>query len=221
MSRKLQLLGIVALVTLMMASVANAQGRRFGGGTNLISVAANEAVQKDAGIATDQADKIRELSRDFREARRALREDIGVNFRELQDLPDDERQEVLKEINDANAKLAATFAPKLTALIGKEQLTRVKQILVQATGLSNLSVRKDLGVTEEQQAKLAAVQEEFRGKMTELRQGGGFDRDAFAKLRTDQEAANVNVLTDDQKKKYVALKGKPFDVSLLRGRRRR
>ena len=53
MSRKLQVFWMVTLVTLVVASVAHAQGRRFRGGMTLISVAANEAAQKDAGIATD------------------------------------------------------------------------------------------------------------------------------------------------------------------------
>ena len=145
---------------------------------------------------------------------------MDIDFAELRDLPEEEQQKVRQEIQEANEKLKAEYEPKLVALISKEQLARVKQIYVQASGLASQAVRKDLGVTDQQQEELTAIQQEYRGKTRELRQGGGGDREAFAKLRTEQEEASVKVLTDDQKTKYVALKGKVFDIAQLRRRRR-
>ena len=218
MARKLQVFLMFTLVTLVVASVAHAQGRRFRGGTTLISVAANEAVQKDAGIATDQADKISKLNDEFRDARRALREDMDIDFAELRDLPEEEQREVQQEIQDANVKLEAEYEPKLVALISKEQLARVKQIYVQASGLGSQAVCKELGVTDQQQEELTSIQQEFRTKRREAREGGG-NREAYAKLRNEQEEASVKILTADQNTKYVAMKGKMFDVAQLRRRR--
>ena len=231
MSRKLQVFWMVTLVTLVVVSVAHAQqGRRgrFGGGTDLFRVAANEAVQKDVGIATDQADKIREIAGAFRTEQRQQREDLGVSRQERQDLSPEERREVFAEIQKAGEKLLAEYEPKLAEVVSKEQMARLKEIRVQAAGLTDRAVRKELGVTEQQQEELAAIQQEFRGKQRELRQGGGGggNREARAKLSQEQQDASVKILTDDQQAKYVAMKGKPFDVSQLRrgrgrGQRRR
>ena len=77
-----------------------------------------------------------------------------------------------------------------------------------------------MGVTDQQEEELAAIRQEFGAKTRELFQGGGGDREAFQKLRQEQEEASIKILTNEQKAAYVALKGERFDVAQLRRRRR-
>jgi hypothetical protein len=210
---------MVVLATLVIANVAQAQRRGGRGGTNLISVAANEAVQKEIGIATEQAEKINELNEAYRQARREQRESSGVS---IQDLPEEEQLKARQDQQQASAKLQAEYEPKLGEILSEEQLKRVKEIRAQATGLADSAVRKEVGVTEEQEEALAAIRQDFAAKTRELFQGGGGGggREAFQQLRQEQEEASVNILTDEQKLKYAALRGEQFDVALLRRQRR-
>ena len=223
MARKLQVFSAVALVTLMIASVAHAQGRGFGRFRrgDLFRLAAHETVQKELGVATEQADKIREISEGYRSAQRELWEDIGVSGEELRDLADEERRKVFNEIREALQKLEDEHEPKLAEVLSKEQMTRLKQIRAQGGGLTKPGVVKALGLSEGRRSQLVALAEEFRGKRRELFQDGGGEnrREKFQKLRSEQEEASVELLTADQKTKYVALKGKVFDVAQLRRRR--
>src|SRR5437899_7698950 len=93
-----QLVVAVAIVALaLMAGTAAAQqkgkggfrggGGAFGGGGNsLVTVSANEAVQKDVGISGEVATKITSLRDDVNAARQKELQTAGINFQNIQNM---------------------------------------------------------------------------------------------------------------------------------------
>jgi hypothetical protein len=184
-------------VTLVASPVLGQQGRGrglFGRSQSLVSLVGNEAVQKDIGL-TD-ASKVTPLVDEYRNAMREATS--GSDFQGLRDLPEAERAAKMRE---------------LTAKLG--------EIKIQANGIASLSdaaVVKELGLSDEQQKKIADVRAEGEKAQRELF-GSGNNQEAFAKSRevTEQTLAKAtDVLDAGQKEKLTALKGKPFDVSQLR-----
>ncbi len=216
-------------VALVAAPVLGQQGRGrglFGRTQSLISLAGNEAVQKELGVS--DAAKVNALAEEFREAIR--QEMTGVDFQGLRDLPQAEQAAEMRELqaktDAAQKKVNETLEPKLKEALTAEQLKRLGEIRIQANGISSLldaAVVKELGVSDEQQKRITAIRDEGDRARRELL-GGGNNPEAFAKMReiTEQSLAKAtDVLDAGQKEKFTALKGKPFDVAQLGGRGRR
>jgi hypothetical protein len=123
------------------------------------------------------------------------------------------------------AKVNGEFEAKLKETLDDDQIGRLKQILLQSQGIEALAeadVVKELGLTEEQTKKIADIRSEYERKQRGLFRGDGNQGDAFAKmgeLGAERDAKAAEVLTAEQKAKFDALKGSPFDLSLLRRRR--
>jgi len=229
----------LALIALVAAAAEAQQGKGRGGfgfgfggqSRGLVSLAANEAVQKDLGLSGDIVGKLNTLRDDQRAAQQKEYTAANISFEGFQDLSNEERQKRIAKMNEVNAKLNEEFMPKLKELLSADQMKRLKQIHVQEQGagaLTNADVAAELALTAEQKTKLAEVQAEFGRKQRELFTGGGGgdQQERFAKFRelnSEREKKSLEVLTAEQKTKYEALKGSPFDVSQLnaggRGRR--
>jgi hypothetical protein len=223
-------LALVALV----AAAAEAQQRGRGGfgfggfggqSRGLVSLAGNEAVQKDLGLSGDVVGKLNSLNDDLRAARTKEYSTAGIDLQNFQNLSNEQRQ----KMQDITTKLNEEFTPKLKDLLSADQMKRLKQIQVQEQGagaLTNADVAAELALTDDQKKKLADVQAEYGRKQRELFTGGGDIQERIAKgreLTAARDKQAVEVLTAEQKTKYEALKGSPFDVSQLglggRGRR--
>jgi Spy/CpxP family protein refolding chaperone len=234
MSRKLLWsLGLSLLAVSLVASpVLGQQGRGRGlfGRQSVVSLAGNEAVQKDLGV-TD-ASKLNAVAEEYRNAVREAMSGLGIDFGALRDLPEAERAAKMREVNEkteaAQAKVTETLLPKLKEALSADQIKRLGEIRIQADGIASLSdaaVVKELGLSEEQQKKIADIRTEGERARRELF-GSGNNQEAVAKMReiTAQTLTKAtDVLDAGQKEKFTALKGKPFDVSQLgfggRGRR--
>jgi hypothetical protein len=118
---------------------------------------------------------------------------------------------------------------KLKSVLSAEQMTRLKQIRWQYLGVlgaaQDAELASALSLDEATKEKLAALNEEQREAMRDLReavQDGSVQREAMAaemeKVRKELEGKALALLTDEQKSKYSELVGAPFDVSSLRGR---
>jgi Spy/CpxP family protein refolding chaperone len=86
-------------------------------------------------------------------------------------------------------------------------------------------VAKALNLSEDQRRKLSDLQAEFARRQRELFASGD-PQERFAKMRElnrERDAKMLEVLTEEQRQQFTALKGDPFDVSQLgfggRGRR--
>lgn len=226
---------------LAFATVANAQpgGGRRGGGfggpgggfgrTNIFTVAGNEDAQKDAGITTDEAAKVKAVVDDFNEANRTAMRSAGenVNFREMSQ---EERTKFGEKVAEANKANLEKFLPKLKAVVTPDQFTRLQQITWQAMGSSAFTedeIIKALNITSDQQSKIKSIRTDYETKGREMMQaafagGGGGGREAFAESREKMRALNKErdtkaeeVLTKDQQDKFASLVGKKFDVDKL------
>jgi hypothetical protein len=222
---------IVALVAgTLAASTAQAQqGRGFGFGrsmSSLMTLAANEAVQKDLGVGADVAGKLRTLSEDYRTASRKEFEALGIDFQAINDLPEAERaakrREVGEKLTAVAAKLDGEFNPKLKEALSADQFKRLRQIQIQAAGIETFidpDVAKELALTDEQRKKIADLRTEYERKQQDLPRTEGNFQERFAKIRelnAERDNKANELLTAEQKTKLTALKGNAFDVSQLR-----
>jgi len=124
---------------------------------------------------------------------------------------------------DVNRKLAAAFQPKLAEILTPDQILRLKQIQLQASGTDvwmEPEVAKELDLTNEQKAKIT----ELRNEYTRRQPTDGDFQQRFAKIRelnTERDAKAIELLSAAQKAKLDELKGAPFDISQLGFGRRR
>ena len=232
MSQRL-LVGGSLLLALLVVATASAQEQRrgrggfgFGFGTaprqTLVSLAAQESVQKDLGLSADNVTKITSLNEDYRAARE---KETVERPQGLRDLPENERNAKLEEYNKKSAEVAAKlnteFTPKLQAIVGDDGIKRLKQIQLQSQGaaaLSSAEIAAELKITDEQKKNLADVNSEYNTKVRELFGANGDQQERFAKLRelgTQRDTKALAVLTAEQKEKFTALKGPAFDVTTL------
>lgn len=218
---------MVAALTFVAAGTAEAQGGRGGGfgrgGGGIMSLATREPVQKELGLSTDVAEKVKKISDAYGEEMRAEMTKIGgadgAGFRNMSD-------EDRKKMDDARMALRTKFLPQLKDALTGDQYTRLQQINWQSLGtmaFSDPDLIKAIGLSKEQQDKIAAVNKEFGEKTRELFTGGGGGGDrqaAFAKMQEinkERDAKANEVLTKEQQEKLTTLKGKEFDVASLRG----
>jgi hypothetical protein len=221
-------LGIVAAA--LFAAPAQAQ-RRFGfGQENVYTLLRREAVHKDIGLV-DVA-KAEAVAEEYNDAVRSELESAGIDFGGLRDLPEAEqaakRREIAAKMAEVNKKVSDKLEPKLKEAVTAEQLKRLGEIKIQANGAASLAdelVAKELGLSDEQKKKIADIRAEGERTTRELlssARDGNF-QEAMTKVREANEktlAKATEVLDAGQKEKFAALKGKPFDLSQLSGRRR-
>jgi Spy/CpxP family protein refolding chaperone len=219
----------VATLSLLLVNVhqANAQGRRGGGmggprGVDDITVAGNPAVQKELALKPDQAEKIKDLAQDVREEFMQQMQASGLGGRGGgQDLSPEERAKRQAEMQTKFAEIRKgindKFLPKLKETLEPAQLKRVHEIAIQYAGaqaLQDPGVQKDLAVTPEQKDKLASINKDFQKQLAEVPRAERMTK--MQELNEEQLAKSTEVLTKDQQAQFASMKGKAFDVKLLR-----
>jgi hypothetical protein len=216
-------------VTTLLLFAESALAQRFFGRTNsLPSLAANEAVQKDLNVSREAAAKLSGLSDEYRAASQREMSRLGIDYTAISDLPALERAAEMRLINEKTAqvtrKLTAEFLPKLEGVLTAEQMQRLKQIQLQASGIEvwiEPHVAKELKLSDEQQKKLTDLRNEYSRRQQLL--DGDFQQ-RFARIRelnAERDAKALAILTAEQKTKLEALQGAAFDVSQLGFGRRR
>jgi Spy/CpxP family protein refolding chaperone len=211
---------VAGLLTCSLVGVANAQpgggrggpgggfgGGGFGGGrggSSLLSLADNEAVQKELEVGDDAKAAVKKVNESYRE-------------------------ELTKAIEETTKSVNAKMTPQVKDALTADQYKRLQQIRVQAirdAAFTDADVVKALGLKKEQQDKIADLGKEYGEKQRGLfGGGGGGGRPDFTEMRAKMEELNkekdakINeVLTKDQQDKFKALKGKEFDLASLQPR---
>jgi hypothetical protein len=226
MFRRLLLLFLTFVAVSVLATSPVRAQFGFSGRTNsLVSLARYEAVQKDLGVESEVAGKLSELYDAYRSASDREFKAQGFDSDALRDLPALERAAEMKKVNEKSAEvnrgLAARFLPKLEELLTSDQLARLKQIQLQASGIEvwlEPLLSKELDLSDAQQTQLSELRNEYNRRQQQL--DGDFQQ-RFARIRelnAERDAKAIEVLNDAQKARLVELKGKPFDVSQLRRR---
>jgi Spy/CpxP family protein refolding chaperone len=194
------------------------RGRGMGGmmGGGMLMIVQNEQVQKDIELDADQKEKLQKLSTETREAMRAKMGD-------MQNLSAEERRTKFEEMRKDMEESAAKTQKAVEGILLPKQLERVKQIQLQSQGtmaLANPDVAKELGLTDDQKAKIKTIGEEAMKAMRDMFAGGGRpsaeDREKRTKARQENEKKVMDVLTAEQKEKFEKMKGEKFDTSVLR-----
>ncbi len=230
----------IVLVFLAVDSIAQAQdrgrGRRGGGGgfgggfggsrgagVEAGSLLRSEQVQAELKLSEDQLAEISALTE-------KAREQVRESFRGFRDLSDDERRAKGEELRSKQQELQADMRKQLEKVLSAEQVKRLDEISLQVRGmraLADSAIRSKLSITEEQkqgiddivQAQRDMMRELFGG-MRELRDLDNDERAAkFAELRekgeelaSETEAAVLELLTEEQRRSFAEMKGKPFEL---------
>lgn len=196
-----------------------------GGSTNLISLAGNEAVQKELALGDVIKDAIKEINDAYREAiQKALGD--GGGFAGLRDMSEAERTKAMEKMTEQRNTVLAKFTPELKDALSAEQFKRLKEIHVQALrdqAYTDADVVKTLALKQEQTDKIAEINKDFATKMREAFQpggggGGGDLRAKFEEMGKARDGKLNDVLTKDQQAKLKELKGKEFDIAQLQQR---
>ncbi len=224
----------LGLLAVSLAGTAQAQQQGPDGGVlgrapTLFTLVRNKAVQKEIGLADPS--KVQAIAEEFTNAMRSEYESIGLGIEQLRDLPQTEGsakiRERLAKAAEITEKVAEKLEPKLEEALTAEQFARIKEIKVQADGVAALThadVVKGLGLSDEQQKKIVDIRAEGNKSISDLnpfRQGAqrnGTPQETLAKvqeIRVAMLAKATDVLDADQKEKFAALKGKPFDLAQL------
>jgi hypothetical protein len=183
----------------------------------LMAFALSEPIQKELGIEKDSP--------------------VVAEIRELAETHSAELQKELRKFNPVDrekalateSKVQRKYDMELEKLLTPEQFTRLKQIHWQQLGVSALNdaeVVYELEITDEQKSQLAELELEMFQKMRQLlnptsdRPVGVSASQEFQKrvqaVRTEQETKAEQILTQEQRELFTELKGKPFDLQLLR-----
>jgi len=192
-------LAMATLAPEQAAAQATAQRGGWLGGRGLgISAAqlvAQEPVQKELGVSSEQAAKLADLPKG------------EASQRGFRDMSEEERRQAM----DTRAKLVAEQDKALAGILDEKQLARLTQIKMQAVGARALldeDVAKRMKMTPEQTEKLQAGLQEI---MQAARGGGG----GPAQWRQQALEKVAEILTPEQKADFKALQGTEFDLSKL------
>lgn len=181
----------------------------------LTSLVGIPEVQKELVLSDQQKQDVGDLMAEMQKQMRSSM--AGINFQELQDMSEEERQKVFadarKKSEDANNKAEQ----KLGKILDEKQLGRLNQLRLQREGIAAFNrpeVAKQLGLSEDQIAKIRKIQEQGRPGFGAP--GGPADqdpRDFMARMQKQREKVQADVLaalTDEQRTKWAEMKGKEF-----------
>ncbi len=217
MSRNLTYFSLGLALVLAMSSFASAQRGQRGGGFggrdqgSLPGLLRSEEVLKEIEVTDDQKSQLTKIL----EESRGERGQGGGNFR---DLSAEERTQRLAEMREAATKRNAELKTKLEGVLLAPQIKRLNELSVQRQGLSALStpeVATALKLSDMQKETIASTIQKNGEKLRELMQSAGDNREGLreklAELRKESDAAVLNVLSDEQKTQFEALKGEAFE----------
>jgi hypothetical protein len=217
---------VLAFIAVSLPQTASAQ--RFGSRTNsLVSLAANEAVQKELAMTEELVARLDALNEESRAASQREFSRTGIDFSAISDLPALERAAEMRKLSEKTTEisrqLAAQFQPKLVELLSPQQMNRLKQIQLQASGIDvwlEPEWAKPLDLSDAQKSQLTALRAEYSRKVQQL--DGDFQQRIARtrELNAERDKHALDLLSDDQKARLKELQGPPFDTTQLGFRRR-
>lgn len=219
------------LIGLSLGNSTFAQRSRFGFSSrstgSLVSLAAEESVQKDIGLSGDICAKLRDFQDQMRATSQKEYSAAGFNFQSFSSLSDEERQKVQTKMADISTKLTADFEPRVKGLLTDDEYKRLKQIQLQVQGSDGLTTDESAAVLKlsaEQRARLADLKNEYTDKQSTLYRSENDQQERSVKLRelaSERDAKAAEILTSDQRALLANITGPPFDVSVIRSGSRR
>ena len=212
------LINMIAISTLLLlnslqeASAQPGGGRpQFGGGGgSAIELLRNSEVRKELELVDDQISQIEALGNQVR----GQFQEIFAGFRELRELPEDERRAKQEELREQMREKGREIQEQAEEILLPHQRERLGQIVLQsrmrqgtARVLGSEQIREALGLSEEDIAKLREASET---KTREL-------EEKIRKMRDDARKELLEeVLTAEQIAKFEKMVGEPFEFQQRR-----
>jgi hypothetical protein len=177
-------------------------GRGGAGGASGVTLVQQKSVQDELKLSADQIEKLKQVGA-------KMREGFGGGG------GGGDREEARKKFEEARQ----AAEKDMNAILSAEQSKRLKEIALQQTGplaLARPEVAKEVGLSDDQQAKVKELTDAYATEMRSQFQagGGGGDREEarkkMATLRKDTGDKVLALLKDDQKKAWDKLVGEPF-----------
>ena len=195
-------------------------GGQRSGGSSVAGLLRIDEVRAEIDLMPDQEEALKKMSENRERTERP--EWPG------RDASEEERKVFMEKIQALAKEAAAKQREQLEEVLLPEQIERLDEISLQQKGVSALldsEVAKKLEMSETQSEDAKKISQESREEMTtKMRKmfqdardgGGGFDRDKMREEFTAMtKAVNekiLNVLTEDQKKKFEEMKGEKFEM---------
>ena len=228
----MRMLTVAAAVLVAGAISAQPTGFGFGGGQGPSGLVMNKAVQEDLKMTEEQVTKAAEWAKGFFAKRQEIFKDKGIElgkgggggggFGKGLD------PETMAKFAAANAEVDKAAYKELETVLKPDQVKRLKQIQVQARGVSafqNADIAKDLKLTDDQKKAVTDISADLQRELMEMGQdffGGGFDQEKMTEFQKKSQELQKKTfekvtakLTDDQKKTWKEMTGAPFDTAKL------
>ncbi len=207
----------------------------FGAGGSIVGLAGNGAVQKELGLSDEVAKKVEAIWSGFFAARRVSGawQGMGTRLADGRNVQFSEPTPPDWDFGQWNA-LIAKYLPELKQVLTADQYSRLKQIHFQAIGSAAYfepEVIAGLGITQEQQAQIEAITEDYNAQRLALLEAsrtlpprpgvddpaavGGIIEKVAGQVR-EHDAKVDAVLTKAQLDQFASMKGKPFDLDQVR-----
>lgn len=204
----------LAVVAMLVDSAWAQRGRGFRRmfGVSKAQLASLPEVQTELNLNDEQKTQVAEINEELRDGRREI---FGTGF------------DKWNEIRGRVEQLNRDASQKVDDLLDPAQKKRLLEINIQQNGpraLNDPDVIAELGLSDEQKAKLAAADEENNQAFEKAVEESGRDdwRQRAGELSEASDQRLLGVLSDDQKKQFEAMAGEPFNIDLsqlFRGRR--
>jgi hypothetical protein len=191
------------------------RGQGMGGGVGQLLM--NESVREELKIDEDQAATIGKIVQKVQESHRD-------EFTRLQNLSPTEQREKRRELSKS---VNGEIMKDLGDMLKPDQAKRLKEIQLQAQGpqaLGDPEIADALKLNDAQKEKIKSINDDLAAEMRAARPmggggGGGPGRggvEKMAQLRKEGMNKVSNVLTDEQKKAWHEMTGKPFEIRFNR-----
>lgn len=208
MKNTMKTLAVATLV--VVAAMSMAQGRggmRMMGGGGMTMLLGRDDVKKEIKLTDDQSAKLEAQRTAMMEAMRARFQNGGGGGD-----PETMRKEF--------AETAKKAEKEALAVLDEKQRARLRELWIQREGnnvVANEDMQKDLGFSDDQKAKVKALQEASRQAMAEIfqkMQNGELDRSEMRPLMEKNQKAMAEelgkIMTSEQAAKLKALAGPEF-----------
>lgn len=204
----------LALALLMLAvSSASAQGIGSSAQSGPLLLMA-PSVRQELNVDQDQALQLQRVM-------------VAILRKYGRDLAQAAKQNDLEKVEQLRGKLNADAKKSIDKILKAEQKKRLHQIEMQLAGVRTLAkpeVAKELKLSDKQKEQINGISDELITKVKDLTQAA---KDDPAKARTmlpqlqklNKEATDkaLGQLNEEQKKIWLEMTGKPFELKLLQG----
>lgn len=191
-----------------------------GGGIDKLTLASAKPIQEELKLGEDELFFVKQLAEELRADSRELF--TGIDFRSL---PEEERRTKFEELGKKRSALVKEAEKGLAELLSEAQSKRLDEIALQLMGiraLANEDVAKKLKLSSDQKKGVEdafkSADDDRRKMFEEMRAaggaGGGFEgmREKMEEARKKSDAKVLAVLSDEQRKKFEEMKGKPSEI---------